>query len=56
LKNSGTDPANSVVDTRQEVWGTKNLFVADSSIHPYSVGANPMQTIYTLAKIFADEQ
>jgi choline dehydrogenase-like flavoprotein len=52
----GTDPANSVVDTRQEVWGTKNLFVADSSIHPYSVGANPMQTIYTLAKIFADEQ
>lgn len=52
----GTDPSNSVVDTHQEVWGTKNLFVADSSIHPYSVGANPMQTIYTLAKIFADSQ
>ncbi|MFA6237936.1 MAG: GMC family oxidoreductase [Bacteriovorax sp.] len=51
----GTDPSNSVVDSRQEVWGTKNLYVADSSIHPYSVGANPMQTIYTLAKIFADE-
>ncbi len=50
----GTDPTNSVVNSHQEVWGTKNLFVADSSIHPCSVGANPMQTIYTLAKIFAD--
>ena len=50
----GTDPSTSVVDTNQMVWGTKNLYVADSAIHPQSVGANPMQTIYTLAKIFAD--
>jgi choline dehydrogenase-like flavoprotein len=26
----------------------------DSSIFPTSVGANPMQAIYTFAKIFAD--
>lgn len=50
----GSDPSKSVVDTNQMVWGTKNLYVADSAIHPMSVGANPMQTIYTLAKIFAD--
>lgn len=50
----GTSPTNSVVNPHQEVWGTKNLFVADSSIHPYSIGANPMQAIYTFAKIFAD--
>lgn len=51
----GSDPTKSVVDTNQMVWGTKNLYVADSAIHPMSVGANPMQTIYTLAKIFADK-
>lgn len=51
----GLSPYNSVVDSHQKVWGTNNLFVADSSIHPMSVGANPMQTIYTFAKIFADK-
>lgn len=51
----GTSPENSVVNTDQMVWGTKNLYVADSAIHPTSVGANPMQTIYTFAKIFADK-
>ncbi len=51
----GLSPDNSVVDSHQMVWGTTNLFVADSSIHPMSIGANPMQSIYTFAKIFADQ-
>ncbi len=36
------------------VWGTEGLYVVDGSILPTSVGANPMQSIYTIAKIFAD--
>jgi hypothetical protein len=31
-----------------------NLYAMDSSIFPTSVGANPMQSLYTFAKIFAD--
>jgi choline dehydrogenase-like flavoprotein len=38
------------VITGEEV---SNFYVMDSSIFPTSVGANPMQTIYTFAKIFA---
>ena len=52
----GRDPAASVVDCDHRVWGTDNLFVVDSSVFPTSVGANPMQSIYTLAKLFADAQ
>ncbi len=36
------------------MWGTEGLYVVDGSIFPTSVGANPMQSIYTVAKIFAD--
>jgi choline dehydrogenase-like flavoprotein len=52
----GRDPATSVVDCDHRVWGTDNLFVVDGSVFPTSVGANPMQSIYTLAKLFADGQ
>jgi hypothetical protein len=38
------------VITREEV---PNLYVMDSSIFSTSVGANPMQSIYTFGKIFA---
>lgn len=51
----GLDPKTSVVNPDYEVFGVKNLYVIDSSIFPTSVGANPMQTIYTVAKIFADK-
>lgn len=56
----GPAPEVSVVSTRQRVWNVltgneiPNLYVMDSSIFPTSVGANPMQAIYTFAKIFSD--
>ncbi|HLH01960.1 MAG TPA: GMC oxidoreductase [Bryobacteraceae bacterium] len=50
----GATPQDSVVGQDFHVWGTQNLFVVDGSVFPTSVGANPMQSIYTIAKIFAD--
>jgi choline dehydrogenase-like flavoprotein len=50
----GASASNSVVSTDFHVWGTKNLYVVDGSVFPTSIGANPMQSIYTFAKIFAD--
>jgi choline dehydrogenase-like flavoprotein len=52
----GSAAENSVVGYDFQVWGTQNLYVVDGSIFPTSVGANPMQSIYTIAKIFADRQ
>lgn len=52
----GSDHSNSVVSRDFRVWGTRNLYVVDSSIFPTSIGANPMQSIYTFAKIFADRR
>jgi choline dehydrogenase-like flavoprotein len=51
----GTRATNSVVAPDHHVWGTENLYVMDSSIFPSSIGANPMQSIYTFAKILADQ-
>jgi choline dehydrogenase-like flavoprotein len=50
----GATAQTSVVAQDFHVWGTKNLYVVDGSVFPTSVGANPMQSIYTIAKIFAD--
>ena len=55
----GPSHKTAVVSTTQRLWNTEgeevpNVFVMDSSIFPTSVGANPMQTIYTFAKIFSD--
>ena len=50
----GADPATSVVDYQHRVRGIKDLYVCDSSVFPASVGANPMQAVYTIAKLFAD--
>jgi len=50
----GDGPGNSVVGQDFHVWGTERLYVVDGSVFPTSVGANPMQSIYTVAKIFAD--
>jgi choline dehydrogenase-like flavoprotein len=50
----GSTAENSVVGQDFHVWGTRDLYVVDGSIFPTSIGANPMQSIYTVAKIFAD--
>ncbi|HEV8145015.1 MAG TPA: GMC family oxidoreductase [Bryobacteraceae bacterium] len=50
----GASAANSVVSREFKVWGTEGLYVVDGSVFPTSIGANPMQSIYTFAKIFAD--
>jgi GMC oxidoreductase len=56
----GPAPDVAVVSTRQRVWNVltaeevPNLYVMDSSIFPTSVGANPMQAIYTFARIFSE--
>lgn len=50
----GRDPLNSVVGPDFHVWGTQRLFVVDASVFPTSIGANPMQSVYTFAKIFSD--
>jgi len=52
----GASPSNSVVSKEFKVWGTEGLYVVDGSVFPTSIGANPMQSIYTFAKIFADMQ
>ena len=45
-----------VVDSQGRVKGTRGLFICDSSVFPESVGANPMQSLYTLAYLFAERQ
>jgi choline dehydrogenase-like flavoprotein len=51
----GTQEVGSVVGTDFHVWGVTGLYVMDSSVFPSSVGANPMQSIYVMAKLFADD-
>jgi choline dehydrogenase-like flavoprotein len=51
----GSRPTGSVVGTDHQVWGVRGLYVADTSVFPSSVGANPMQSAYVFAKLFADE-
>lgn len=47
-------PRVSVVSREFSVWGTESLYVVDASVFPTSIGSNPMQSIYTFAKVFAD--
>lgn len=49
----GTDPANSVVDSKCRVHGLKNLFVCDASVFPTAVGVNPQISVMTIASIIA---
>jgi cholesterol oxidase len=49
----GVNPATSVVDHQGQVWGHRNLYVADGSIIPTAIGANPSRTIAALAERIA---
>ncbi|KAK4074791.1 CAZyme family AA3 [Trichoderma aggressivum f. europaeum] len=40
---------SGVVDAKGSVWGTKNLYVADSSVFPSASGVNPMVTVMSIA-------
>lgn len=44
----------SAVNADFGVHGVEGLYLCDSSVFPTSVGANPMQTVYTVAKLFVD--
>jgi choline dehydrogenase-like flavoprotein len=55
----GPSSDTAVVSKSHRLWNVQggevpNVFVMDSSIFPTSVGANPMQSIYTFAKSFSD--
>lgn len=53
-KHGVVSPNFRVFDGESDV-EIPNLYVMDSSVFPTSVGANPMQSIYTLAKLFTDK-
>lgn len=48
------DPESGVVGPNGGVWGVEGLYIADASVYPGSVGANPIMTIMTTAKLLAD--
>ena len=50
----GRHPGEGVVDASGEVFGFPDLYVADGSVMPGPVGANPCLTIAALADRFAD--
>jgi cholesterol oxidase len=50
----GRNREEGVVDARGQVFGYEDLYVADGSVMPGPVGANPSLTIAALADLFAD--
>jgi cholesterol oxidase len=46
-------PASGVVDHRGEVFGYRNLFVADGSVIPRAIGLNPSKTIAAVSERIA---
>ncbi len=51
--NMGDTPDRGVVDHKGEVFGCKNLYVADAAIIPEALGVNPSRTIGALAERIA---
>jgi choline dehydrogenase-like flavoprotein len=50
----GADPKRSVVGPHGETHDVRNLYVADASLLPTSIGYNPSETVYALASYIAD--
>ncbi|HEX8491273.1 MAG TPA: GMC oxidoreductase [Pyrinomonadaceae bacterium] len=46
----GADASRGVTDSRDRVYGTRNVYVADSSLFPAAPGVNPSWTIMALAR------
>jgi choline dehydrogenase-like flavoprotein len=51
----GEDPSRSVVDSRGRHHEIENLWIADGSVFPTSLGVNPQISIYAHARLFATE-
>jgi choline dehydrogenase-like flavoprotein len=50
----GPDRSSGVVDFDHRVYGTENLYIADGSVVPTSLGVNPQVTIMAMALRAAD--
>jgi choline dehydrogenase-like flavoprotein len=50
----GVSPEKGVLDPGLEVWSTDNLFVADGSVFPSSLGVNPQMTIMAISSLAAE--
>jgi cholesterol oxidase len=53
--NMGVSPQTGVVDHTGEVFGHRDLFVADGAIVPKAIGLNPSKTIAALAEHIASK-
>jgi cholesterol oxidase len=51
----GESPDKGVVDHKGEIFGYKNLFVADGSVVPANLGVNPSLTITALSEYIMDQ-
>jgi choline dehydrogenase-like flavoprotein len=49
----GSDPQRSVVNTRGRHHQIENLWIADGSVFPTALGANPQLSVYAHARLFA---
>ena len=49
------NPENGVIDHKGQIFGYKNLYVADGSIVPTNLGVNPSLTITAMAEYIMDQ-